>query len=104
MGTYGAHCSWCDDWACTDLPTLEQVERAYLAHVRAEHPDHVATAVDAALDGRCQPRFNFDTILVEDGYQTTCSRCEDTLVSDDVSVNDNWPAVHAPVCPRRWDS
>jgi len=100
---YGAHCYWCP-WSTEpyNLPTLEHVEREFLTHVRSEHPEYVDTVVEAALEGRCKPRFNFHTTEYADGiYQTTCSRCEDIIVSDDESVNEKWPAIHAPVCPRR---
>lgn len=62
--TYGMACPVCV-WMIDNRPTTEHVEREYLAHVRAQHPDAVEQVVADALAGECRARFSFDSILTQ---------------------------------------
>jgi hypothetical protein len=106
--TYGMACPVCV-WMVDNRPTTEHVEREYLAHVRAQHPENVERVGADALAGECRARFISDAILTPSGYQSTCRTCGATMTATDVRVIDDWPAVHilarrpiAPtVVPRR---
>ena len=47
--TYGMACPVCV-WMVDNRPTTEHVEREYLAHVRAQHPENVERVVADATD------------------------------------------------------
>jgi len=51
--TYGMACPVCV-WMVDNRPTTEHVEREYLAHVRAQHPENVERVVAEALAGECR--------------------------------------------------
>lgn len=97
MGSYGMKCLFCP-WTVDRVPTTEQLERLYVAHVREQHSEAFEKVSADALAGDCRPRVNFDTTRTAEGYQTTCSACRATKVTPDEEESDAWLPIHAREC------